>query len=273
MQVKKLNQILFDELIDCFLKAFDDYFVKMPTDKGYYQKRWEAAGVDFNLSYGMFDDEELVGFIIHAIDERFGIPTAFNTGTGVIPAYRGQRIVKSIYDYALSDLKKNGIQKSILEVITNNDKAVLAYKGVGFKIRKEYKCYAANLSSDSKSEVDIKKIRTDKYDWSKLPHQEYYSWDFQKETILRDSFDLYEVMHNNVADAYFIIHPEKKLLAQFDVFNTSKEAWERLFKAIGQVEAEVKIINVDTRLTDKMEFINLLGLENTIDQFEMELEF
>ena len=107
MIITHLGHTDFNVIMECFLSSFEGYFVKMPTDYNYYKQRWKAAGVNFELSYGMFDDDKLVGFIIHAIDERGGALTAFNTGTGVIPDYRGKRIVKSIYNYAIPELLKN----------------------------------------------------------------------------------------------------------------------------------------------------------------------
>jgi len=132
MIIKQLHTTSIHTIIDCFLLAFDQYFVEMPSDKVYYIERWKAAQVDFALSYGMFDDEKLVGFILHAIDKRFGVLTAYNAGTGVISEYRGKRIVKALYQFAIEDLKQNGIKKSTLEVITENEKAIKAYEGIGY---------------------------------------------------------------------------------------------------------------------------------------------
>jgi hypothetical protein len=169
-------------------------------------------------------------------------------------------------------LRENGIQKTVLEVITKNEKAIRAYKGVGFKICKEYKCYAGKIKSESESPIELQKMSTKDYNWAKLPNQQLYSWDFQKETIIKGHYDLYEVMHNNKPESYFIIHPEKKYVAQFDIFNQNKNSWKRLFQAIGQVVDEVKIINVDKRLTDKIDYIRFMKLQNTVDQYEMELK-
>ena len=81
MIVKDLGKTDFDELFDCFLKAFENYLVQLPTDRDYFKERWKMAKVDFNLSYGMFEHKRLVGFIINAVDRRDGKLTAFNTGT------------------------------------------------------------------------------------------------------------------------------------------------------------------------------------------------
>ncbi|NME72597.1 GNAT family N-acetyltransferase [Flammeovirga aprica] len=271
MKIRKLSISNFDEILECFLKSFDDYSIKMPTEKEYYQQRWSAAKVDFNLSYGMYDNNKLVGFVIHAIDKRFGIQTAFNTGTGVIPEYRGKKIVKSIYDYAKVDLKENGVELIILEVLTDNDKAIRAYQGVGFNITKEYKCYSGKIQLKSNLQIELKKHSPSQYDWEKLPEQNIYSWDFQKETIVAGGYVLYEVMNNGVPESYFIFHPEKKYLAQFDVFMTNNNEWERLFNAVQQVTDEIKIINVNKDLSDKINAIHLRKLHNFTDQYEMEL--
>ncbi len=272
MEVTNLSNIPFEGILDCFLSSFQDYHIKIPTDKKYHKQRWDAAKVNFSLSYGMFDNEKLVGFIIHAVDKRFGIQTAFNTATGVIPEYRGRRIVKSIYDFAIIDLRKHGIERSILEVITENEKAIKAYKGVGFEICKEYKCYAGRIKGGREPQVKLRKMSAIDYNWEKLPNQQLYSWDFQRETIIADNYDLYEVIKDNTPESYFVVHPEKHYLAQFDIFNTDKKSWGRLFDGIGQVVDEVKIINVDKRLTDKIDFIRSLELQNIINQYEMELK-
>lgn len=272
MTVNNLSEGSLDEILDCFLLAFEDYYLKMPSNRNYYRERWKAAKVDFNFSYGMFDEGKLVGFIIHAIDKRAGILTAFNTGTGVIPAYRGKRIVKSIYEYALRDLWQNGIEKSTLEVIRKNDKAIRSYESVGFKVCKKYKCYTGNLKIETVDQFDLREIAFKNVDWGKLPNQRFYSWDFQKETILEGNYTFFQVLHKQEPESFFIINPENQYLAQFDLLNTENKGWQRLFAAIQQVSSKIRIINLDDRLQHKLENIRLIGLENSIDQYEMELE-
>lgn len=272
MKVINLSEEPFDEIVNCFLSAFEDYYFRMPSNIDYYRERWKAAKVDFKFSYGMFDGGKLVGFIIHAIDKRAGMLTAFNTGTGVIPEYRGQRIVKSIYEYALLDLSQNGIEKSTLEVITKNDIAIRSYESVGFKICKKYKCYAGNIEIETVDQFDLEEIAFKNVDWEKLPNQQFYSWDFQKETILEGNYTFFQVLHKQEPESFFIINPENQYLAQFDLLNTENRGWQRLFAAIQQVSSKIRIINVDDRLQHKLENIRLIGLENSIDQYEMELE-
>ena len=272
MKVKTLDTIPFDTLLDCFLEAFENYFVKMPTDKSYYVQRWKAAKVDYSLSYGMFDEDRLVGFIIHAVDTRSGVKTAFNTGTGVIPEYRGQGLVKAIYDHAIPHLRQNGIPIITLEVITKNTKAVRAYEGVGFEIIKDYMCYAGEIQAVQDAPVELMKTSIKDFDLEQLPRQEYYSWDFQKETIVEGNYTVYQVMDSGKTESFFIINPDNKYVAQLDILGEDQRSWDRLFAGIRQVSPEIKIINVDGRLTDKIDYIQKHGLQNTINQYEMKLK-
>jgi ribosomal protein S18 acetylase RimI-like enzyme len=272
MTIKNLSNISFNELLDCFLAAFENYYVKMPSDRNYYKNRWKAANVNYQLSYGLFDKGKLVGFIIHAIDKRNGILTAFNTGTGVIPEYRGEKIVKSIYTYALKDLAQHGIQKSTLEVITKNNIAIKAYEGVGFKISKKFKCYGGEIKIVNYEQFEMEKLGLKNIDWNTLPNQQYYSWDFQKETLLKGNNTFFQVLNNKKPESFFILNTDTNYIAQCDVLNKSNNGWNRLFNAINkQVSGNIKIINVDERLKDKLNYINSIGLEHLIDQYEMEL--
>ena len=169
MIVRNLSNISLEEILDAFLLAFENYFVPMPVEKEYYENRWKVARVDYNLSYGMFDGNKLVGFIIHAVDKRRGQLMAFNTGTGVIPGYRGKRIVQSIYDQALKDLKHHSIEKSTLEVITKNEIAIRTYQKVGFNVYKYFKCFNGTLKLDPPELPEIREVDLKDVEESRAP--------------------------------------------------------------------------------------------------------
>ena len=273
MHVDNLSDITSDELLDCFLASFENYFVKMSPDRTYYMERWKASKVDFNLSYGMFDKGKLVGFIIHAIDTKDGILTAYNAGTGVLPEYRGQRIVKSIYAYAFKELAKKGVQKTMLEVITQNLAAIRAYESIGFEICKHYRCYNGIISPTNSPDFQLEKRSPENIPWEDLPNQGSYSWENQKEAILNGNYQFFHVLNNGIPESYFIIHAENPSIAQFDLLhNSSDEAWQRLFSAIREISDKIKINNIDSSLVDKIEILRDMGLENPINQYEMDIE-
>jgi RimJ/RimL family protein N-acetyltransferase len=241
----------------------------MPTDHNYYKQRWKAAKVDFNLSYGMFDDEKLVGVIIHAIDERHGEYVAFNTGTGVIPEYRGKKIVNAIYKHAIPDLKRHGITKCALEVIVENQKAIKAYEGVGFEISRTLKCYAGELSVADQL-IHIKELSFYEVPWERIPNQNHYSWDFHSASLKEGDSKYYNVYNSNHIDSFFSIKPDGTI-NQLEVLSSEKGNWERLLSAVQTISKQVRIINVDDRLKGKLAVLENAGLKNTVNQYEMQL--
>lgn len=271
MTVQNLGTTPFEQLLDCFLAAFEDYYVPMPKEASYYKDRWKAALVDYHCSYGMFDNGKLVGFIVHGIDTRNGWKTAFNTGTGVRPEYRGQKIVKKIYQKALDELRSKGIQKCTLEVITDNTKAVKAYESVGFKATRVLKCYSGRLKDLSAHKLEIEEIDFNRMKVAELPGQAHYSWDFQAPSLQKASYHYFNVLKKGERVAYFVIEMKRGTIAQFEILSQYPEAWEDLFAAIRVVSENVRIINLDASLKEKMAYIETLGLDNSLDQYEMEL--
>lgn len=271
MIVKPLSETEPDAVLDCFFKAFENYFVALPTDRAYYKQRWKAAKVDFNYSYGAFEEGQLVGFIIHAIDQRGGLMTALNTGTGVLPAFRGRGCVKAMYQLALQELPRIGIEKCMLEVITQNKAAIRSYEGIGFRTSRLLHCFAGTLDLQHPLPFDLEQVALHSVDWSRLPNQSFYSWDNQAETVRNSPFACCFVGHEGKRESFFIIHPENGYIAQLDVLLEANGNWERLFGAIQSLAKQVRINNVDAVLTEKLDQIQRFGLKPTVDQFEMEL--
>lgn len=271
MKVEKLDSTTFDIIVECFIKSFENYFVKVSTDKDYYKDRWETAKVDFSLSYGMFDDDQLVGFIINAIDDRYGERIAFNTGTGVLPAYRGRRIVKSIYDVAIPDLKLNGISKCSLEVIIENSKAIKSYQSIGFKTCKTFYCFSGEIEKSSNEDFELKEVTYASFDWENLPNQHLYSWDFNSRVIKNGAYGYYQVIKDGLIESYFAFNPKNGYVAQFEVLKDDDASWNRLFLGIEKMSKVVKLINVEASLKRKLAFIKSAGLTNTVNQYEMEM--
>jgi len=272
MNVRRLEQINFSVLMECFLKAFENYFVKMPTDHEYYKERWYMANVRLDLSYGMFKNGKLIGFIINAVDERNGNLIAFNTGTGVLPEYRGQRIVSSIYEYAIPDLKRHGITKCRLEVIKDNFIAIKVYEKIGFKITKNYKCYNGSIALEEiPKNLELKQVDVSFFDWSTL-HQDHFSWDNHFKVITKGDYQYYVIYEEDTWISYFIINPKNGYVAQFDVLNNVSNNWNKLFQGIRSISETVKINNVEERLIEKNYFLKSINLNNTVDQYEMEFD-
>ncbi|BDD07003.1 GNAT family N-acetyltransferase [Aureibacter tunicatorum] len=268
MEIKTLEKVSFKAIVECFLAAFSDYFVAMPQETSYYEKRWKAAGVDWKYSYGAFDQDKLVAFIIHAVDYRQGKKKAYNTGTGVLPSHRGNKLIKRIYQKAMIDLAKADFNQIELEVIKENIPALRSYQSIGFEISSSYKCYSGEISLGDISEqaFELREIDKGEFDWELS--QGKYSWDYQKPSLVSADYKYYYLVVHGKPESYFIINATGNI-GQFDVLQENDNAWKRLMKAIASVSNTVKIINVDESNASKVQILERHNLRNTVDQYEM----
>ena len=269
MEITNLSKTSLASIVDCLSESFKNYFVKMPSDVDFWKNRFNAARVDYSLSFGVFDNHKLVAFILHGIDTHNHQKTAFNTGTGVLESYRGQKLVDKMYAHAIPKLKEEGIEKCMLEVIDENHRAIKVYERIGFS--KERFLYCFNGSPKGIEHASI----LEKADILNYPNytndlQHFYSWDNSLDAIRKspDMFDAYLVKtENGKVIGYFVLNNLTKALIQIEAFED--EHWGVIFDAIQTRVSSVKINNVDSSRTELIKLFTDSGLDKYINQFEM----
>ncbi|BDD11270.1 hypothetical protein FUAX_37020 [Fulvitalea axinellae] len=222
--VRNLYGIDHDSLVDCFLKAFDGYFVKMPTDPGYYKERWRKANVRLETSYGLFDGNRLVGFSLHGTGGKPGDLTAYNVGSGVLPEYRGKGALRKIYSHAVSDLRKQGCSRIILEVIQENTAALKSYEKTGFSISKELLCFSGKISLPQDSDIIIKEYSDSEIGWDSLPNQKFLAWNFGSDTIKRGGYRYFQIFADDQARAYLSLIKNSTISLNLICWTKSRKA-------------------------------------------------
>lgn len=269
MEIKHLGNTDIETIVECMTESFQNYFVKIPSDVDFWVKRYNAARVDYNLSFGAFDGEKLVAFIIQGIDNHNGEKTAFNTGTGVLEAYRGQKLVDQIYSYALPILRENGITKCMLEVIDKNDIAVRVYERIGFKKDRFLRCFKGEIK-DIESETTVDEIDISTLKDSIVQYQSFYAWDSTLDSIIkgRDMFKSYLIKDSSESElGYFVINKFNNSLIQIEAYQP--QDWGRVISATKKIIPSIRINNVDDLREDCINALNVAGLENHVNQFEM----
>ncbi|TSB45486.1 GNAT family N-acetyltransferase [Alkalicoccobacillus porphyridii] len=276
MKIKNLANIDLMELTECFNAAFADYSIPMQMTPSQLQDRFYAGGISYDLSFGAFDsDDRLVAFVMHCTDHPEQPTTVFNVGTGVIPSYRGQRLVPRIYTFAAPHLKETGIKTKMLEVIQTNTKAIKAYQSAGFRIEKELTCLKGKIKSVSKKEASIIYASGRAYQtlnnslfWNYLP-----AWENSTPCILRnvEAYTFYFVQDPEDVCGYAVVHSTTGVIKQFGVLpeKRGKGFGQALFHSIGQDHDEVKILNIDQRDTSTLAFLEKNGLTPFVTQYEM----
>ena len=266
---RNLRDVSIDIIVACLSESFADYFVQMPSDPEFWRVRFKNARVDQELSWGAFDQDKLVAFIINGIDIQDQVLTAFNTGTGVLPAYRGNQVVDKMYSYGMSELKKKGVKRCSLEVIDKNDRAIRVYERIGFQLNHKLQCYKGSLSVTK--EVVIQEVLHKEVIESES--NQNYSWDNTNETIAiaGDTYQTYKVFLKDQTKSigYFIINPLNGYIAQLESKN---HQWDYIFSGICQISKEIKINNIKDDRVQLLSYIEKIKLTNTINQIEMEMD-
>lgn len=269
MEIRNLTTASAEQLVACLTASFEGYFVKLPDEVSFWQNRWKAARIDFSLSFGVFDRDTLVAFIINGVDEDLQQQkTAFNVGTGVLPAYRGQQLVDRLYQHAFPLFQQKGIVKCGLEVIDQNYKAIRVYERIGFRKTRRLKCYSGAIAPDIAYPVSLQETELD----SLRNAHPYYSWEnsWAAISLARNKYKAYLIIENHNPDLAIgsvIINPDNGYLAQLEA---QEGKWAALFQGICQLCPEVKLNNVDESRKELIAFLQG-ALPNPIDQFEMEL--
>ena len=145
------------------------------------------------------------------------------------------------------------------------------YRSIGFKITKSYKCFGGEIKIEKTNDYELKQVNRDAFDYNPT-NQNVYSWDNHINVIRKGNYEYYQIIKNKTVESYFIINPQNGYIAQFDVLNETSQNWQRLFSAIKSISDTIKINNVDEKLDSKINCLKHFRLNNTVDQFEMEVQ-
>lgn len=269
MRIAPLTGMDHDKLVECFLEAFSDYIVKMPLDPAYYRVRWKEESVDLSLSTGVWEDDQLVGFMLHGVDHRRGMLAAHNAATGIKPAWRGRGLVGAMYERAIPWLRTRGIQRLTLEVICSNTRAIRAYEKAGFSIDRTLKCYLGRPYGEADPDIIVRRIPIDPEAWDQKL-QERVSWGNHSHCFSGDNARFFQVEKSGDPLGSFVIDHAGKRIYQFECYPGKEAQIDHIFLQMGRFsDGELKIINVDERDAWFHERLIALGMDNYIDQYEM----
>jgi len=265
------------QLLEVFNLAFSDYVVPFSLTIEQLESKIKSDGIRLELSAGAFEDDRLVAFVLHGHDIVDGVKVAYNAGTGVIPAKRGNGLTARLHAFVLPILKAKAIEKVVLEVITTNEPAISTYKKIGFETIRQFNCFKGPI--DATTETGGFEIRTlDAHDWPRLRS----FWDVQPSwqnsvTAVENlkpvtvSIGLYE---DEKLSGYAIFNPGTRKIYQLSVDKSCRKrgAGRQLLAYIAAHYGEdFSAINVDDASEDTSHFMTGMGMTAYIKQYEMEL--
>lgn len=271
-----LENVSTQELHTVFCEAFGDYSVPIDMPLERFQSNMKRNGYDPSVSVSAFADGKLVGFIMsgHRIWE--GCDTAYDMGTGVIPAFRGQGIAKAMVGQLKTLLADNGLSRYILEVITTNTKALSLYEKSGFRKRRDFSCLRVGKSAldtevsyrhDHPSSIDSTLVEGF---WDESP-----SWQNSNDSVraVSDSLRISTVALDGRIVGYGLVNPANGDIPQLAVDKAYRRRGigRSLISDLASMSSskQLRLINVADEAIQS--FLLHLGFEVYVRQFEMEL--
>jgi len=277
MEIKSLIGTNCKDILNVFNNSFSDYFVPFKLTEEQLVSKMISDKTDLELSVGVFENQKLIAFILHGFDITNNQNVVYNGGTGVIPEKRGLGLTKQMYAFNLPVLEKKGIDKIILEVISNNIQAIKSYKKIGFKTTRELACFKGNFeTSRSNKEAEIKALEN--YQWNLM--ESFWdinpTWQHSKNVMSQlsgDNDSLGAYIKNQLV-GYIIYTPENKRIRQIAVHKDFRKvgiASKLITQLAEKYGSAFAIINVDKKAKNLTSFFHSVGFENYIEQLEMEL--
>ncbi|APH19405.1 GNAT family N-acetyltransferase [Clostridium botulinum] len=277
-----LENIGIETLHETFLNAFSDYQIKMDLPLFKFQHMLQRRGYVPKVSVGAFNDEILVGFVLNGVRNWDGKLTAYDTGTGIIEAYRKQGITSNMLLNVRRLFQQMGVEQYLLEVIQSNTSALQLYKKQGFKILRDFECF--HLDKNKYNPITTYKVEhvgmINPNDWRELTELWDFapSWQNSIDSInaVSDSF-IYSIVHldDNIV-GYGVIDKKTGDIPQIAVNKSYRRkgiARSIITDLMKNTESyNINIINVDERSKSMKDFLLKLGFECGVSQYEMILK-
>lgn len=264
-----------ETLLQCFNESFKNYYVPLQLTKEQLADKIYGDAIDLKLSFGAFDNNQLVAFILTGVDTVDDQLVAYNAGTGVLPGYRGRKLSYSLYEYSIQQLKNHGIKKCILEVIDQNMPAIKTYGNIGFSTKRKLISYKGKPECITDPSIEIKPIQQP--DWKMVEEMCDWqrSWQYNNNTLKRiwNNYTMLIADADNNAEAYCIVSFKNGRIAHFGSSSNDPRFLSSLFAHLGEtLDTPLIIINIDEKAEAANTFTSSIKLEKFIIQNEMEMD-
>jgi ribosomal protein S18 acetylase RimI-like enzyme len=262
-------------LTSVFNASFSDYLIPMELTVEELAAKLDAESYQARYSVGAFDDDELVGFILHGYRKENDKRNLYNSGTGVIPTYRGKGLTMQMYAHFMAECKENFFDEILLEVLENNHPAMTVYEKSGFVKRRFLKCYKSEIGTTNiNQEIEIEPVVDIEWQAAQSFWEVSPSWQNDIQTIqtMGENLVFLQATCRRKLVGYLVYNPNNKRILQLSVapeFRRKKIA-SMLFNHLGnEFEREFSITNIDDTCISAISFLEALGAKNFVNQWEM----
>lgn len=286
MNYRFLNMDDLPQLHRAYVESFADYAIKIQPTLEQISRVLVRNGLRWDISAGAFDGENrLIAFTANGFDQWLDQPTAYDSGTGVLPAHRRSGAAYKLFEFMLPKLKEEGIRQYLLEVISTNEPALRLYRKLGFEQTRELEILALDsplrlaASDGQPAGLEIREIREP--DWERL--RTFWncapSWQNSASAIARSKSAklLLGAYLEGECVGYGVVSPSSGDIPQLAVSPQHRgrgigSALLRAMCALIPPDKTVTMNNVDSTASEMLAFCAARGFKPVITQFEMLLK-
>jgi ribosomal protein S18 acetylase RimI-like enzyme len=276
LHFRLLSQNDVNSLYACFLAAFSDYEVNMRMSHEEFRLRLMRDGVRLDISAGAFDGERMIGFCINGIGEWREKTTAYDAGTGVIPAYRGRGVAKELFAFLEVKLKETGVAQYLLEVLTSNVPAATLYRKLGFVDTRRLAVFRSASQPGERpaahSNIAVRAIERPDWQLFQTFWNGYPSWQNSIGAVDRVSNErkIIGAFADEECIGYGVVLVPSANLMQLAVSPNHRRQGIGSAMLVSLATPErLKINNVDEELKGSLAFYEANGYKQVLEQFEM----
>jgi ribosomal protein S18 acetylase RimI-like enzyme len=284
MEYRFLQKEDFPQLYVTFVKAFSDYVVKMHPSEEQLFEMLTRRGVRYDLSVGAFSGNEMIGFNLNGLDLWKGRLTVYDSGTGVIPEYRGRGIASQIFVFSFPKLKQVSAQQYILEVIDTNVSAIRVYEKIGFReVRKleSSKLDGSVIEKPMEESTGVELKVEAEPDWELF--QSFWDWEPSWQNSINSierSLDVkvsVSAFSEGSCVGYGIVYPSNGDIPQLAIskgYRRQGIGTRILHRLCAQIKSGQtgRMINIDASAEGTLGFCKAVGMKKIVNQYEMLLE-
>jgi ribosomal protein S18 acetylase RimI-like enzyme len=275
--VQSLACVDVQTLRSCFNAAFKNYYISLQLNREQFAEKLITEAIDFKLSFGIFDGDELVGFILNGIDIAGNQKITYNASSGILPEYRGFKLSYMLYEHSIQQLRQASVSKIILEVIEQNIPAIKIYQHFGFVVTRKLNSYMGRPVLRELPPVEIETLASPDWELIRKNCEWKPSWQYSTNCIKRaqSNYTLQVATNNKQQVAYCISNFSTGTVAHFGCseIDAKEKYLSALFKQVNGVNNNqyTSVINVDTNALYANTFLLSIGLSRNFTSCEMEL--
>ena len=277
MIIKSLEQTPIADIASAINTAFADYVIPFQITEEQLKCKMTSEDVDISLSFGVFEEDEMVAIMLHGVRVRGGIKVVYNAATGVSPKFRRRGLIGKMYKALNQKLAEIKAHEMVLEVIENNLPAISVYKKEGYTVARRLVCYQGLLHDNLQKNESLKIERLDAYDVHVLKSFGDVNPSWQNEWQSVDNApEQHQVFGAYLQDqlvGHIVFNPEKRRVIQIAVdiaYRRMGVGRSLLMKMSEEIKSkQIFVYNIDEEALSCILFFKKFGLEPKVAQYEM----